>query len=283
MTLTVFLMVLLAAAIHASWNALVKSTGDKVVSMTAVTVGHAPLALLAMPFVPMPKIEALPYLIGSVFIHTGYQLALMLAYRLGDFTQVYPIARGSGPALVMLFSVFVLGIAFSAPQLAAVALVVAGIFCLALLRQTDGLRNPQAVGAALMTGCFIASYSVVDGLGARAAGSAVGYIAWMTTINALVFAIIIGIVNRPALKAVFTQPQAQRTFVFGGAGSVLAYVMVVWAMTQAPIALVTALRETSTVFALFLGVVFLKERLTIGKVVATVLVLSGVLLLRMNG
>ena len=108
MTPIIFLVVLCAAVIHASWNALVKSTADKVVSMTAVTIGHAPLALLVLPFVPMPPAEAWPYLVGSVVIHTGYQLSLMRAYRLGDFTQVYPIARGSGPALVALFSIAVL-------------------------------------------------------------------------------------------------------------------------------------------------------------------------------
>ncbi len=278
MTLHVFLIVICAAALHASWNALVKSTGDKVVSMTAITLGHAPLALVVIPFVPFPAQESWWLLAASVIVHTCYQLSLMSAYRLGDFTQVYPIARGSGPALVTLFSIFVLGVSFVSWQLAAIGLIVAGIFCLALLKQSDGLRNPKAVGAALLTGCFIAGYSLLDGLGARAAGTALGYVAWMTAINAAVFAILIGTFNRPAFKKVFTE--GKTTLVVGGTASVAAYGFVVWAMTQAPIALVTALRETSTIFALFIGVLFLKERLTIGKVVATVLTLCGVLLLR---
>ncbi|MEP1205912.1 MAG: EamA family transporter [Rhizobiaceae bacterium] len=278
MTLTTFLIVLFAAALHASWNALVKSTGDKVVSMTAITLGHAPLALLAMPFVPLPAPESWPLLAMSVVVHTCYQFSLMMAYRLGDFTQVYPIARGSGPAIVTLVSIFSLGVYLAPTQIAAISLIVAGIFCLSLLKQTDGLRNPKAVGAALLTGCFIAGYSLLDGLGARAAGTAFGYIAWMTAINAVTFSIIIAIFRPSALKRVFTE--GQRTLWIGGSASVLAYVLVVWAMTQAPIALVTALRETSTVFALFIGVLFLKERLTKGKILATLLTLSGVLLLR---
>ncbi len=209
--------------------------------MTAITLGHAPLALLAMPFVPTPAPESWPLLAASVCVHTLYQLGLMSAYRLGDFTQVYPIARGSGPAIVMVFSVLVLGVTFVSQQLWAVGLIVAGIFCLALLRQSDGLHNPKAVGAALLTGCCIAGYSLLDGLGARAAGTAVGYIAWMTTLNALTFSLIIGTFNRPALKAVFTE--GRKVLIIGGSGSLLAYVLVVWAMTQAPIALVTALRE----------------------------------------
>lgn len=201
-----------------------------------------------------------------------------MAYRLGDFTQVYPIARGSGPALVTLLSIFSLGVVLLPSQILAIGLIVAGIFCLALLKQTDGLRNPKAVGAAFLTGCFIAGYSLLDGLGARVAGSAFGFIAWMTITNSVVFAIVIGIARPQSLKKVFTE--GRMVFLLGGSSSVIAYVLVVWAMTQAPIALVTALRETSTVFALFIGVLFLRERLTIGKVLATTLTLCGVLLLR---
>lgn len=281
MTLSIFLVVLLAAALHASWNALVKSTGDKVVSMTAISIGHAPLALIAMPFVPFPAKESWLFLILSVVVHTCYQLSLMLAYRLGDFTQVYPIARGSGPAIVTMVSILALGVVLLPLQIVSIGLIVAGIFCLALLRQSDGLHNPAAVGAALLTGCFIAGYSLLDGLGARAAGTAVGFIAWMTVINAIVISAIVAILRPCTLKRVFTE--GQRTLWLGGSASVLAYVLVVWAMTQAPIALVTALRETSTIFALVIGVIFLKERLTWAKILATSLTAFGVLLLRYAG
>ncbi|EFL90613.1 DMT family transporter [Ahrensia sp. R2A130] len=279
MTVTIFLVVMCAAAIHASWNALVKSTADKVVSMTAVTIGHAPLGLLVLPFVPMPPAEAWPYLAGSVVVHTGYQLSLMRAYRLGDFTQVYPIARGSGPALVALFSVAVLSADLATSELAGIALIVFGIFTLGLVKGRDGLRNPTAVGAALITGVFIASYSLLDGLGARVSGHAIGYIAWMTVINAFVFAALMAFLNLDALKATFTV--GLKPLILGGTGSVTAYALVVWAMTQAPIAVVTALRETSTVFALFIGVIFLGEKLTGGKILATCLVLAGVITLRL--
>ncbi len=282
MTLTVFLAVLLAAIIHASWNAMVKSTGDKVVAMTAVSIGHVPLGLLAIPFVPIPAQESWKWLALSVFAHTAYQLTLALAYRLGDFTQVYPIARGSAPVIITIVFVGVLGEALLPVEYAAIALICGGIFCLALLRQTDGLRNPKAVGAALLTGCFIASYSLLDGTGARAAGtttaSTVGFVAWLTVINAAVFALLIGVINRPALVGAFNE--GRKVMLLGGSGSVAAYVIVVWAMTQAPIPLVTALRETSTIFALFIGMIFLKEGLTPGKIFATVLAACGVLMLR---
>ena len=280
MTLTVFLVVLLAAVLHASWNAVVKSTGDKVVSVTAISLGHAPLALAAMPFVPTPAPESWPYLAISVLVHVFYQLSLIEMYRLGDYSQVYPIARGSGPAIVTVFSVLVLGVQFGPLELLAVGLVVTGIFCLSFVRQANGLRNPRAVLAALLTGCFIAAYSLLDGLGARVSGTAIGFIAWLTFINAIVFAVIIGIANRPALIRVFTE--GKKTLVIGGTASVGAYMLVVWAMTQAPIALVTALRETSTIFALFIGVIVLKERLSAMKTVAVALALAGVALLRLG-
>ncbi|MGI9357368.1 MAG: DMT family transporter [Rhizobiaceae bacterium] len=280
MTLTVFLIVLFAAALHASWNAFVKSTGDKVVSVTAISLGHAPLGLLAMLFVPVPAPESWPYLAVSVAAHVGYQLCLILIYRLGDYSYVYPIARGSGPAIVTIFSMVFLGVQFGVSEIAAIALVITGIFCLTFVRQNNGLRNPRAVLAALLTGCFIAAYSLLDGLGAREAGTAVGFIAWLTVINALVFAVVIGITNRGTLTKVATD--GKRALLIGGTASVLAYVLVVWAMTQAPIALVTTLRETSTVFALFIGVFVLKEPISPMKVVAVALTMAGVLLLRLG-
>ncbi|MEN0041543.1 MAG: DMT family transporter, partial [Pseudomonadota bacterium] len=255
------------------------STGDKVVSMTAVTIGHAPLALLVLPFLPAPPVEAWPYLAGSVLVHTGYQLSLMRAYRLGDYTQVYPIARGSGPALVALFSIGILEADLGIGELTGIALIVLGIFTLGLVKGRNGLRNPAAVGAALITGVFIASYSLLDGLGARVSGNAIGYIAWMTLINAIVFAALMAVINMDALKATVTT--GRKPLILGGCGSVIAYALVVWAMTQAPIAVVTALRETSTVFALFIGVLFLGEKLTAGKIIATSLVLAGVVTLRL--
>ena len=269
---------LFAALLHASWNALVKSTSDKLVSITAVTLGHAPFAIITLFFIPAPSPESWPYIAASIVVHTLYQLSLVRAYRLGDFTQVYPIARGTGPALVTLFSIIVLGWAISSTQILAISLIITGIFCLSLLRQSDGVRNPKAVGAALLTGTFIATYSLIDGLGARQAGTAIGFIAWMTICNAIVFAVIATIIDRTVLKRVMLE--GQKPLWIGGTASVVAYMLVVWAMTKAPIAIVTALRETSTIFALVIGALLLGERFSWTKVIATCLTLCGVILVR---
>ncbi|WP_108483713.1 DMT family transporter [Oceaniglobus ichthyenteri] len=280
MTLTVFCAVLFAALLHASWNALVKGGVDKRLGMCAVTVGHLPLALIALLFVPLPAPESMPYLFGGMALHTGYQIFLVQSYKKGDLTQVYPIARGSAPLIVAAVSVFVLGVSLAPLELAGIVVIASGILSIALVRQADGMRNGGAAGMALITGCFIASYSLVDGMGARLAGTAVGFFAWIAIGNAAIFLAYMSVSAPRTLPGLFGA--AKWVFWVGGSASFIAYGLVIWAFTQAPIALVTALRETSIVFALLIGVMFLNERLNLPKVLATMATLLGAALLRLS-
>jgi drug/metabolite transporter (DMT)-like permease len=204
---------------------------------------------------------------------------LLLSSRIGDLTQVYPIARGSAPLIVAGVSVAFLGVALAPLELAAILTIAAGIMSLSLVRRQDGLRNGRAGALALGTGCFIAAYSLVDGSGARLSGSPVGYFAWNCIGNALVFPTLVAAIRPGVLAAVARD--ARRTFVVGGTASFVAYALVVWAFTQAPIALVSALRETSIVFALLIGVTLLGERLDLARVASTMLTLFGAALLRL--
>ncbi|MHA1158691.1 MAG: EamA family transporter [Alphaproteobacteria bacterium] len=274
----VFVAVVGAAFLHAIWNALIKNSGDPSVTMTALVFGHVPLAVIVLPFVPMPDLAALPYLAVGLVFHAGYQIFLLLAYRAGDLTQVYPIARGSAPMLVAGVSVVFLGVELSSLELVAILTIGAGILSLAAVRQGDGLRNGTAAGLAFITGCFIAGYSLVDGNGARVAGTALGYLGWLMTGNAIVFAIIMRIFRPDVLGRVARE--GKRAFFIGGAASYTAYGLVMWSFTQAPIALVTALRETSIIFALFIGVFLLGEKLNLAKVFSTMVTLIGAALLR---
>lgn len=276
----VFGAVILAAALHAIWNALVKGTGDKFLSMTAVVLGHAPLAILALPFVPSPAPESWPYLAAGVVLHVGYQMFLLTSYRFGDLTQVYPIARGTAPMLVAGVSVVFLGVHLKPIELLAVLTIGAGIMSLALVRQEDGLRNGKAAMLAFVTGCFIAGYSLIDGLGARLAGTSLGFYSWLAIFNAIIFAIFATARDPGTLRRVASH--SKRIFVVGGCASFIAYALVIWAFTHAPIALVTALRETSIIFALFIGVFFLKEKLDLAKVFSTLVTLFGAALLRLS-
>lgn len=276
----VLIAVLFAAALHATWNALVKSAPDKLVSMTAVVLGHAPFAMLAFPFVPLPEPASVPYIAVGATLHVGYQLFLLWAYRQGDLTQVYPIARGTAPLIVAGFSVLIFRETLSTMQLVAIATIGCGIMSLVLVRGSQGMHNPRGAALALVTGCFVAAYSMVDGYGARAAGTAVGFYAWETILNAVAFALVVAMTSTGVLRT--TIQKHKKIMAIGGGASFAAYGLVVWAFTQAPIAVVTALRETSIVFALLIGVFFLKERLNLVKLVSAMLTMLGALLLRFS-
>lgn len=277
-TSTVFFAVLAAAFLHAAWNAMVKGGADKRVTMAAVMLGHVPPAALALLFVPPPAFESWPWLVAGMFAHLGYQIFLLGAYTKGDLSQVYPIARGLAPLLVTAVSVLLLGERLSLSETLAVGLIALGLMSMALLRGADGARNLEAVRLALMTGCFIASYSLIDGYGARVSGSPVAFYAYLGTGNAVLFAVYIRMRYPGVLRTMATS--ARGVFFIGGTASFAAYAIVIWSFTQAPIALVTALRETSIIFAVLIGVVVFKEKLDRAKVIAVAATLLGAGLLR---
>ena len=280
MDITVFLAVLGAAALHALWNAFVKGAADKHVSMAAVVLGHAPIAVAALVFVPAPDPASWPYLLAGATLHTAYQLFLLASYRAGDLTQVYPIARGTAPMLVAGISVLFLGVELAPGEILAVIIIGVGIMSLAVVRQSDGLRNPRAAQLAFATGCLIAGYSLIDGLGARQAGTALGFYGWLALVNAILFSAIMAVTQPGVLTRL--RREGRRALVFGGSASFAAYALVIWAFTQAPIALVTALRETSIVFALLIGVFFLKEKLDLAKLVSVAVTMLGAIILRFS-
>lgn len=274
------LIVLIAATLHASWNFLIKQQEDKHISMTAVVLGHTPFALAALLFSPFPEFEALPYIIIGALLHTGYQLFLLYSYRIGDLSQVYPLARGVAPLIVASVSVAFLGVRLDLLELSAICVIASGIMCLALVRRSDGFRNYHAAFLAITTGGFIAAYSLVDGLGARIATTSLGFYGCLSILNAIFFTIIIRFLRPGVLKTVIFRNY--KLALMGGSASFIAYALVIWAFTMAPIALVTALRETSIIIALFLGVFVLKERLDLLKVIASMVTLLGAGLLRIN-
>lgn len=274
----VILTTLLAAMLHACWNALAKGSADKHLSMAGVIVGHLPYAIVALFFVPMPDLACWPYLLGSFALHFGYQIFLLNSYKIGDLTQVYPVARGIAPLIVAAVSVSVLGVVLGWMEIAAIVLIGTGLLSLGLVRGHGGARNPKAAMLAAVTGCFIAGYSLVDGLGARVAGTGVGFYSWSAMGNAIIFAAFLRI-NKPGTLSRLW-PEGRFVLIVGGFASYCAYALVVWGFMQAPIALVTALRETSIIFALFIGVFFMKERLDLMKVLATFSTIVGAVLLR---
>lgn len=278
MSLTVFAMVLAAALLHAVWNALVKVNGDRLVIMAVIMGSQTVICSLLLPFAGLPDAAAWPYILGSVALHNGYCLFLVMAYRYGDLSHVYPIARGSAPFIVTLMSMVFAAEYLDRHGLLAVMLVTAGVMSLALTRGAGGVKETRAVMFAVGTGLFIASYTVVDGMGARVSGNAHAYAFWLLALHGIPFALFTAWFRRGRLATQLGS--VWKSGLSAGVASLLAYWIVIWAMTMAPLGLVSALRETSVVFAVMFGVVLLKERLDVVRVAAIATTLIGTVILR---
>ncbi|MFV3131843.1 EamA family transporter [Niveispirillum sp. KHB5.9] len=273
-------LVLLAAVMHAGWNSLLKGGGDRLVGITMLNVWCAVAGLFLLPFAgPLPP-AAWPYLAASLGFHTAYQVFLVRTYRLGDLSQVYPVARGAAPPLVALTGLL-LGTDMLRPaEGLAVLLIAAGIAALAL-RGGAGLRtDPRPVLMALATASFIAGYTTVDGLGARAGGDSVSYTAWLFILNAPPM-VALAWARRGAAGLWQAMRAGWRCDLVGGAMALTGYGIAIWAMTHAPIALVAALRETSVIFALLIAKLWLKEPVGRWRAGSALLVLAGIATLRL--
>ncbi|NQV99995.1 MAG: EamA family transporter [Rhodospirillales bacterium] len=278
MTTPVFAMIVAAALLHAAWNALVKVNTDRLIMVAIMMVSQAIIGCLALPFVAFPTPAAWPYIWASTALHTAYFLFLTKAYRYGDLSHVYPISRGFAPLLVAVVSVVYIGDVLSRQAMASIVLIALGIMSLTLTRGVSGFREPKAIFFALGTGVFIAGYTVVDGLGARLADSAHSYIFWLNIFDGIPITIIALYLRR---DQILLQVRASwKLGVISGVVSLLAYWIVLWAMTQAPMAMVSAVRETSMVFAVLFGVFFLKERLNLARVVSIFFTLAGAIMLK---
>jgi drug/metabolite transporter (DMT)-like permease len=281
MDLLVFIAVLAAAACHAGWNALLKLNLEPALSTTLVAVASG---LVAVPFVlvaGLPDAAAWPYVVASVIIHVGYYVALAEAYRHGDLGQVYPIARGSAPLVTAILAAALLGETLRPLGWAGVIVLAVGILLLAMRGGRRARRlDVHSVGFALLTSATITAYTLVDGVGARMAGSAAAYAAWLFLVSGAVMSVFGLWRFGPGLGR---QLAANLPVALGGAVlSTAAYAIAIWAMTVAPIALVAALRETSVLFATLLSTLLLREPWLAVRIAATLMVLAGALLLRVR-
>jgi len=268
----VFALVMLAALLHALWNALVKTAADRTAVLGLISLGHVILGLSMAFFVPFPAVASWPFILGSTVIHFGYYYLLNRSYRLGDLSHVYPIARGITPVLVTLGAQAAAGEVLPVQAWAGVLAVSAGIILLSALswRRATGTG---ALAAALMTGGTIAAYSLVDGLGVRVSGAPLGYIAWLFIMEIFVTAFIF--LRRGRLMLQLPR-RVLGSGVAGGLTSASAYGLVIWAKMLAPLGIVSSLRETSVLFAALIGVVALGERPWRGRLAAACVVVTGV-------
>lgn len=276
----VLALVLLAALLHAGWNALLKAGGDPFVRLAMVNLVGGLCALPLLPLVAVPAAASWPYLLGSVVCHHAYFLCLGYGYRFGDLSHVYPIARGSAPPLVALAAALFAGEVPGPFGTLGLALTCAGIVSLAF---DHGLRLVSARPAlwALATGAAIGAYTVCDGLGGRAAGDVFGYILWLFLVNALPFTLLVAYRRRHRIAVEVARNW--RGGVVSGALSMGAYGLVIWAMSITPMAHVAALRETSVLIAAWLGSRLLAEPFGARRVAAAGVIAAGVVLLQVSG
>ncbi|MBB6466689.1 drug/metabolite transporter (DMT)-like permease [Aminobacter lissarensis] len=280
MPVEAFGVVLLAAVMHAIWNAFLKADGDRLSVVKTMSQAQLLLSVVLLPFVSFPAAASWPLLIASAVVNVGYMLFLVKAYRTGDLSHVYPLARGVAPLLVAGVSMALLDVHLDVPSQLAILLIGLGVTSLSLARGADGLRDWRMVAFAIGSGCFIAAYTLLDGLGARAAGSAHGYMVWLSILTSALIIAAVSWFQRDVRTTI-----SRRTRLVGMGAGLASYFgawAIIWAMTVAPIPLVSALRETSIVFAVIIGLVVFNESMNLRRLASVASTLLGVAIMKFS-
>jgi drug/metabolite transporter (DMT)-like permease len=273
----VTLAVLAAAVTHAAWNAIAHGIKDQTLAFALIGVGGIIASIPLVIVAATPRRDAWPYLLGSVAIHVFYNLLLMRCYRYGEFSQVYPLARGTSPLVVTILAAIFVHERLALPLVAGVLIVSAGLAALVFAGRRPGRA---AFLAAVGTGLTIAAYTTVDGVGVRLSASPVGYIGWLILLESLCVPLFALVRRREVLLK--QPPRLLLAGVAAGALSVLAYGLVLWAQTRGALAPIAALRETSIIFGAIIGTLVFREPFGRTRIAATVLVVSGIVLLNVG-
>jgi drug/metabolite transporter (DMT)-like permease len=264
---------------HAGWNSFLKVSLEPFLAMTLVSAMAGVAAVPLLIAFGWPKAEAWPWLIGSLVTHLAYYGALSEAYRRADMSQIYPIARGGAPLLTAVASRFFVTEPISATALAGIAALGSGVALMSVLGRRRGAAfDGVAVAFALLTAVIICSYTIIDGIGARAAGDPHAYAAALFVLDAIPLPLVA--LWRRGAAGLRPAMQYLKPGLAGGAMALGSYWIAIWAMTVAPIALVAALRESSVLWAALIAVVFLKEPMLPPRAVAAAMILCGLVLIR---
>ncbi|MCW2256335.1 drug/metabolite transporter (DMT)-like permease [Providencia alcalifaciens] len=282
MTTSVLLAVLFAAFCHASWNALVKFGNDRFFGLIMISFFSGVLAVPALFWLGLPSANAIRWLMLSVIFHIGYTYFLSQAYTHGDLGQIYPISRGSAPLITAFLSLLIFNEMISLAGFIGILLIISGVIIIAFAgREFTVNIKGKALLYALCTAFFTACYTLSDGHGSRTSEDPVVYTLWLFLLNGIVL-MVPGVVK---YRTTLFQgiKQYWRTGLLGGLMQLISFGIAIWAMSQAPIVLVAAIRETSVLFAMFLSIVFLKERFNMMRIIACTVILAGVLLAKLGG
>jgi len=277
MTLSVFCILLFAALLHATWNAIVKAGNDKLYSAIGVTGSAALIALALLPFAPAPSNASIPFLIASTVLQVLYTVLVAKTYQISDMSQTYPLMRGTAPLLVAIVSVLFLGDSLSWLAWCGIAVI-----CAAILAMSFNSRGGSRLGVALalFNACVIAGYTLIDGTGVRMSGTAFGYTLWSFFLNGSSLLCWAMIARRREASRYLVQNWKKG--LLGGLGTMGSYGLALWAMTQAPLAVVAALRESAILFGAIIAWLLLKERVSGLRFAAACGIAGGAILLRLS-
>ena len=276
--------VLFGALLHASWNALIKSGEDQQLDTALIHVLGCGVGLVMVGIVGLPRTAALPWMAASLLIHVGYYITLVGAYRHGDLGFAYPIMRGTAPLLVAMVSGQLLGEHLPLPVWLGIGGICSGVLLIGLARSVHGAGSRgHAIAFALANAVIIAAYTLVDGLGARASGNALQYVALLFLLDGIPYFLIVMWQRRATRDATMAYiGRRWRVALLGSFASLGSYAIALWAMTKAPVATVAALRETSVLFAALIGVLLLGERFRLQRALGTGAIIAGVIALRLT-
>ncbi len=281
----IFSCILVAALMHALWNVLLKSGSDKPLETAAANFIKALLALPVLLIYGLPEPETYPYIAASIVLHLAYFYLVASAYRFGDLNFAYPIMRGTAPILTLVFGYLFLNEQVSNSVMMGIFLVSAGVILLGLRKTGTSVHHLKALLFALGNALVIALYTIVDGHGVRLSNNAWSYVSLLMFLHGCIFLLLVFWQRKRQqllsvclsyLKSRFMYP------LIGGACIIGSYSIALWAMTQAPISLVAAVRETSVLFAFLFGVLYLKESLYPQRILGAIGVCGGLVLIRIS-
>ncbi|WP_145206832.1 EamA family transporter [Sphingobium sp. B2] len=277
MSFVVFGIILFAALLHASWNAIVKGAGDKLLTTVLVTASASVIAVVALPFLPVPARASWPFIAASVVFQVIYFVLVARTYRIADMSLTYPLMRGTAPLIVAVASAVAIGEHLSARAWIGVGIICAGILSMAVSgRHGDGGKGTPL---ALMSAITIACYTLIDGIGVRRSSAPASYTLWIFLLTGLSLAAW-AIATQRASLGVYVRRNWPYGLV-GGFGTLASYGLALWAMTVAPVAVVAALRETSILFGTAISAVLLHERVGPARIIAVCIIAAGAATLRL--
>ncbi len=277
MEILFFVLLLIGALLHAYWNFILKSAADKAVAVMSIFFTSLPFALFGLVFSGMPKFEFLPIILLSAILHTCYNITLFKTYEIGQLSSSYAIARGTAPLVIFVISFTLFDAKISNNQTAGIILICTGLFTYGLLQLRRNHSHFREFTLASLIGLFIALYSLIDSFGTKITGNALSFLGIMALFNRVFLFLYLYIFEKNFLPRLISG--FERRFILGGMISFTCYIIVLAAYMHLPVVIVSTIRETSIVFAVALGVVFLKEKLGWDKVALVTVVLSGLYIL----